>query len=229
MSGPAFLRVRGLAKRFPSVDAWISVLRGAELEVGEGEVVALTGPSGVGKSTLLHLIAGLERPYAGSVEVGGESVTGLAGRALDRFRNRRVGIVYQVHFLLPEFTALENALIPAVIAGVSPDEATEGARRLLARVGLGERGHHRPSQLSGGEQQRASLARALVNRPRLLLADEPTGNLDEATAGAVFDLLLEMRAEMGLTVLLATHNHALASRCDRTLLLHGGLVGEAGR
>lgn len=224
MSAGTFLSVRGLEKGFPSGAEWLPVLRGLDLEVGAGEVVALTGPSGVGKSTLLHLIAGLERPDGGEVEVGGESVTRLSGRAMDRFRNRRIGIVYQFHFLLPEFTALENAMVPALIAGVPPAVASGSARALLGRVGLASRAHHRPSQLSGGEQQRASLARALVNRPFLLLADEPTGNLDEATAGMVFQLLLELRGEMGLTVLLATHNPTLASRCDRTLLLHGGVL-----
>jgi lipoprotein-releasing system ATP-binding protein len=198
------------------------VLKGVDLELERGEVVALTGPSGVGKSTLLHLVAGLDRPDGGTIEADSVSVTSLRGRELDRYRNRWVGIVYQFHFLLPEFTSLENAMIPALIAGVAPGEASAGARELLGRVGLLGRLHHRPSQLSGGEQQRTSLARALVNHPKLLLADEPTGNLDESTAEQVFGLLLDLRREMGLTVLLATHNARLASRCDRILALHEG-------
>jgi lipoprotein-releasing system ATP-binding protein len=222
VSGGAMLRVRGLKKGYPSGEEWLPVLKGVDLELARGEVVALTGPSGVGKSTLLHLVAGLDRPDGGTIEADSVAVTSLRGRELDRYRNRWVGIVYQFHFLLPEFTALENAVVPALIAGVAPAEASARAGELLGRVGLLGRAHHRPSQLSGGEQQRTSLARALVNRPKLLLADEPTGNLDEATAEQVFGLLLELRREMGLTVLLATHNGRLASRCDRTLALHEG-------
>jgi lipoprotein-releasing system ATP-binding protein len=231
MSAGGFLSARGLEKGFPSGDAWLTVLKGVDLDLAQGEVAALTGPSGVGKSTLLHLVAGLDKPDRGHVSLGGEEVTSLRGRALDRFRNRAVGIVYQFHFLLPEFSALENAMVPAIIAGEGLARARESARALLDRVGLSARAHHRPSQLSGGEQQRASLARALVNRPKVLLADEPTGNLDEGTAGQVFDLLLQIRGELGLTVLLATHNAGLAGRCDRILALHdgrltGGRIGE---
>lgn len=222
-----FVKAEGLEKGFPSGDVWLPVIRGADLEMARGEVVALTGPSGVGKSTLLHLVAGLERPDRGRVSLDGEEATALRGRELDRFRNRAVGIVYQFHFLLPEFSALENAMIPSIIAGLAQDLAREKAQALLERVGLSARLHHRPSQLSGGEQQRASLARALVNGPKVLLADEPTGNLDEATADQVFELLLELRAEMGLTVLLATHNGAIASRCDRILKLHEGRLAAA--
>lgn len=228
MSAGPMVRVRDLRKGYPSGGEWLPVLKGVDLELGGGEVVALTGPSGVGKSTLLHLVAGLDRPDGGEVEVDVVPVSSLRGRELDRYRNRCVGIVYQFHFLLPEFTALENAMVPALIAGESPEAASHKAGALLGRVGILGRAHHRPSQLSGGEQQRASLARALVNRPRLLLADEPTGNLDEASSRQVFDLLLELRGEMGLTVLLATHNGALAARCDRTLALHEGRIVSGG-
>jgi lipoprotein-releasing system ATP-binding protein len=220
------LRVQGLAKGYPSGEEWLPVLKGVDLDLARGEVVALTGPSGVGKSTLLHLVAGLDRPDEGTIEADSVAVTSLRGRELDRYRNRWVGIVYQFHFLLPEFTALENAMVPALIAGVAPAEASVRALELLGRVGLLGRAHHRPSQLSGGEQQRTSLARALVNHPKLLLADEPTGNLDEATAEQVFGLLLDLRREMGLTVLLATHNTHLASRCDRILALHEGSLAN---
>ena len=228
MSGTALLTARGLEKGFPSGEAWLAVLKGVDLDLARGEVVALTGPSGVGKSTLLHLVAGLEKPDSGRVVVDGEEVTALRGASLDRFRNRAVGIVYQFHFLLPEFSALENAMVPPIIGGCPRERARDAARTLLGRVGLSGRTHHRPSQLSGGEQQRVSLARALVNHPKLLLADEPTGNMDEATAGQVFDLLLELRAELGLTVLLATHNAALAGRCDRVLSLHEGRLARDG-
>lgn len=221
------LAVRGLCKSYRSGTATLEVLRGVDLDVAAGEVVALMGPSGVGKSTLLHVVAGLDRPDGGSVEVAGQAVFALKGAALDRFRSRTLGIVYQSHFLLPEFTALENVMMPAVAAGAR-DGGRKAAGDLLSEVGLSERSHHFPAQLSGGEQQRASLARALVNAPRLLLADEPTGNLDEATAGAVAGLLLDLAKKRGLAVLLATHNPGLAAACHRTVRLGEGRVSNCG-
>jgi len=218
------IQVEGLTKGFQSGTRRITVLREASLAVAKNEMVALTGPSGVGKSTLLHLLAGLDRPDAGSIRVGGFEVTSMQGAETDSFRRRTVGIVYQFHFLLPEFTALENVLMPAVVSGERPGAAAPRALDLLKEVGLSERAHHVPGRLSGGEQQRVALARALMNGPGLLLADEPTGNLDEETADQVFDLLLNLRSRKGLTVLLATHNPRLAAACDRTLRLHEGRV-----
>ncbi|MGC8762913.1 MAG: ABC transporter ATP-binding protein [Acidobacteriota bacterium] len=218
------LAVKGLVKSYLSGGRTLPVLRGVDLAVEEGEMVALTGPSGVGKSTLLHLVAGLDRPDGGTVRVAGVDVASLRGAEADAFRRRTVGVVYQFHFLLPEFTALENVLMAAVVAGERPRAARERARALLGEVGLGEREDHLPSKLSGGEQQRVALARALLNGPRLLLADEPTGNLDEETAGQVFGLLLDLRKRRGLTVLLATHNAGLAAACDRAVRLHEGRI-----
>ncbi len=218
------LSVNGLTKSYLSGNRTLPILRGVDLAVAEGETVALTGPSGVGKSTLLHLVAGLDRPDGGSIRVGGVDVASLRGAEADAFRRRTVGIVYQFHFLLPEFTALENVLMAAVVAGERPRAARERARALLREVGLAEREDHLPSGLSGGEQQRVALARALLNGPRLLLADEPTGNLDEETAAQVFGLLLDLRKRLKLTVLLATHNASLAAACDRSVRLHEGRI-----
>ncbi len=218
------VRIEGVRKDFRSGDRTIHVLKGATLAVARGEAVALTGPSGVGKSTLLHLIGGLDRPDGGTITVAGKEVTSLSGKALDSFRCLTIGIVYQFHFLLPEFTALENVMIPAITAG-NNRTAKERAADLLSEVGLAERLHHVPSKLSGGEQQRVALARALMNHPKLLLADEPTGNLDEETSARVFALLMELKQNHGLTVLLATHNLGLAASCDRTLRLKDGEIG----
>jgi lipoprotein-releasing system ATP-binding protein len=218
------ITVEALRKAYLSGGRTIHVLKGAGFRIKEGEAVALMGPSGVGKSTLLHLVAGLDRPDAGEITVAGREVTQLRGKALDQFRRSTIGIIYQFHFLLPEFTALENVMMPAVVAGVKPAEARERARRLLEEVGLVDRERHLPSKLSGGEQQRVAIARALMNRPRLLLADEPTGNLDEETAGQAFDLLMGLKANHGLTILMATHNPALAGGCSRTLRLRDGKI-----
>jgi lipoprotein-releasing system ATP-binding protein len=217
------LRMEGVHKSYLSGTERLHILKGVDLEVGKSEVVALTGPSGVGKSTLLHLIAGLDRPDSGTIRIGGQEVTALKGAEMDRFRRSTVGIVYQFHFLMPEFTALENVMMPAVIAGGGAS-ARERAAALLAEVGLKERASHTPGKLSGGEQQRVAIARALMNTPELLLADEPTGNLDEETAAQVFGLLLNLKADHGLTVLLATHNPTLASACNRTVRLTDGRV-----
>ncbi len=221
----AFLSVSGLSRSYTVAGQRLDVLREVSLEVADGEMVAIVGASGVGKSTLLHLIGGLDRPDAGQITVGGVELTALADQALVAYRNSRVGFVFQFHHLLPEFSALENAGMPLRIARRPATEADAAASRLLERVGLAERLHHRPSMLSGGEQQRVAVARALVMRPALLLADEPTGDLDEDTAARLHALLREMHAEHGLTSLIATHNPKLAAACDRVLTLRDGRIG----
>ena len=216
--------VRGLEKTYSSGSETIRVLRGVDFDLEEGEAVALMGPSGVGKSTLLHMLAGLDAPDGGAIRINGNDLAALRGNHLDAFRRTTVGVVYQFHFLLPEFTALENVMLPAIIAGRGR-EARAAAARLLEEVGLSGRVDHTPARLSGGEQQRVAIARALVNAPRLLLADEPTGNLDESTAAQVFDLLMDLRRSRGLTFLMATHNPGLAASCTRTLRLKDGKIG----
>ena len=218
----AYLSVTGLSKGYTVAGQRLQVLRDVDLEVAEGEMVAVVGASGVGKSTLLHLLGGLDRPDAGRIVAGGVELTSISDAAMVAYRNSRVGFVFQFHHLLPEFTALENAGMPMRIARRSAGEADAVAARLLTRVGLGERLHHRPSMLSGGEQQRVAVARALVMQPALLLADEPTGDLDEDTAERLHGLLREMHAEHGLTSLIATHNPRLAAACDRVLTLRDG-------
>ncbi len=218
----AYLSVTGLSKGYTVAGQRLQVLRDVDLEVAEGEMVAVVGASGVGKSTLLHLLGGLDRPDAGRIVAGGVELTSISDAAMVAYRNSRVGFVFQFHHLLPEFTALENAGMPMRIARRSAGEAHAVAARLLTRVGLGERLHHRPSMLSGGEQQRVAVARALVMQPALLLADEPTGDLDEDTAERLHGLLREMHAEHGLTSLIATHNPRLAAACDRVLTLRDG-------
>jgi ABC-type lipoprotein export system ATPase subunit len=218
------IQLEGVHKRFASGGGWIHILKGADLSVRNGEVVALIGPSGVGKSTLLHLIGGLDHPDAGLIRVDDKVVTDLQGIDLDQFRRRSVAIVYQFHFLLPEFSALENVMLPAIVAGDGRD-AEKRSMKLLREVGLEARANHAPSKLSGGEQQRVAIARALINEPRVLLADEPTGNLDEETAGLVFDLLMDLKNQHSLTILMATHNSGLAGACDRILRLKDGRIG----
>jgi lipoprotein-releasing system ATP-binding protein len=206
----------------------VEVLKGLELEVAAGETVAVVGASGVGKSTLLHIIGTLDRPSAGQVSVGGKEVFALGDEALAAFRNRHIGFVFQFHHLLPEFTALENVMMPALIARWKADRAQAAAAELLREVGLADREGHRTGELSGGEQQRVAVARALVLGPRLLLADEPTGNLDERTGGRVQELLLRLNQQRGLTTLVATHNEGLASSLGRRVrLAEGRLWPEA--
>lgn len=217
------LKVRGLFKSFGPPGGKITVLRGVDLSLEKGDIAALMGPSGVGKSTLLHLVAGLEPPDSGEVEVGGRALGTIAGEELDSFRNRAIGIVYQHHYLLPEFTALENVMVPTLKSGPAVDGRRKAAE-LLEAVGLKDRLGHFPSQLSGGEQQRVSLARALVMSPRLVLADEPTGDLDEKTSDMVFDLIFSLSRARGITLLMATHNVRLAEKCDRIMRLHGGRI-----
>jgi len=202
----------------------LDVLRGVSLSVRRGELVALVGPSGCGKSTLLHIAGLLEPADAGEVWIAGQEGAALPDQERSALRSLAMGFVYQYHHLLREFSALENVVLPQMIAGRSRRDAGERARELLAMVGLAERADHRPAELSGGEQQRVAIARALANKPLLLLADEPTGNLDERTADEVFGVLLRLVRDAGLGALIATHNTALAGRMDRRLTLHEGVV-----
>jgi lipoprotein-releasing system ATP-binding protein len=202
----------------------VAVLRGATLEVKRGEVVALVAPSGAGKSTLLHIAGLLDTPDAGSVALSGRNMVGLSDRERTLARRGEVGFIYQFHHLLPEFTALENIVIPQLANGVAEPEAEARARDLLDRVGVAARAEHRPAALSGGEQQRVAFCRALANRPKLLLADEPTGNLDPETSDQVFGALMALVRETGLAALIATHNLELAARMDRTVRLDQGRV-----
>ena len=219
-----FVEATDLSKSYPVAGRRLQVLRGLSLTVEQGEMVAVMGASGVGKSTLLHLLGGLDRPDAGRIRVGDHAITEMPDPALVAFRNQRVGFVFQFHHLLPEFSAVENAEMPLRIARVPVAQARPRAVDLLTRVGLADRLDHRPGMLSGGEQQRVAVARALVNQPALLLADEPTGDLDEGTADSLHGLLREMHREFGLTAILATHNPRLAEQCDRILRLEGGAL-----
>ncbi len=202
----------------------LDVLRGASLSLAAGEIVALVGPSGAGKSTLLHIAGLLERPDGGEVVIDGTACGKLGDAERTRLRREKLGFVYQFHHLLPEFSALENVVLPQMIAGVGRAAARARARELLDRLGLAPRADHRPARLSGGEQQRVALARAVANRPAVLLADEPTGNLDPATAETVFEELLDLVRHSGLAALIATHNPALARRMDRLLEIEDGIV-----
>jgi lipoprotein-releasing system ATP-binding protein len=216
------LRTQNLTRSFTQGGATIEVLRGVDLAVAPGEIVALLGPSGSGKSTLLQAVGLLEGGFGGSIRIGGEEVSKLNGDARTQVRRDRIGFVYQFHHLLPDFSAEENVVLPQLIRGAEPAPARERAATLLSALGLGHRLTHRPSQLSGGEQQRVAVARALANRPALVLADEPTGNLDEATADVVFDEFLRLVRGEGSATLVATHNERLAKRMDRVLRLHEG-------
>jgi lipoprotein-releasing system ATP-binding protein len=214
----------GLVKGYQTAAGYVSVLRDLELQVAAGEMVAITGASGVGKSTLLHVLGTLDRPERGAVTIAGEDVFRLQPERLDSFRNRLLGFVFQFHHLLPEFTALENVAMPLLIGRVPAREAWARARSLLSDLGLGDRLEHRPGALSGGEQQRVAVARALIRSPRVLMADEPTGNLDEATGGRLYELLRRLNREREVSVVLVTHNVRLAAACDRALHLEGGAL-----
>ena len=218
----SFLEARGIVKTYPVGGRSLTVLRELDLEVAAGEMVAIVGASGVGKSTLLHVLGGLDHVDRGTIAVDGLELTDLPDAAVVAFRNRRVGFVFQFHHLLPEFNALENAEMPMRIARIPLAEARPRAEALLRRVGLAERLTHRPGMLSGGEQQRVAVARALVMQPKVLLADEPTGDLDEQTADTLHALLRDMHQAYGLTSVIATHNPRLAAACDRVLRLHDG-------
>ena len=223
----SFIDVRSLAKSYPVGGNRLSVLRDLDLQMERSEMVAIVGASGVGKSTLLHVLGGLDAIDGGHVRIGDFDLGALSDADLVAFRNRHVGFVFQFHHLLPEFSALENAEMPMRIARRPAAERAARARTLLERVGLGQRLEHRPGMLSGGEQQRVAIARALIMDPTLLLADEPTGDLDEHTADTLHELLREMHRERGLTSLIATHNPRLAAACDRVLrLVEGKLVVE---
>jgi lipoprotein-releasing system ATP-binding protein len=220
------VEVAGLVKSYPTARGRLEVLHGLDLTVQQGEMLAVVGASGVGKSTLLHVLGGLDVSDAGTVRIGDAVIESMTDQARVAFRNRHVGFVFQFHHLLPEFTALENVEMPMRIAGEPPARRQARAGELLDRVGLSERVTHRPGALSGGEQQRVALARALINHPTLLLADEPTGNLDEATAHDLHTLLRDMHREHGLTSVIVTHNPVLAGSCDRVLRLEGGRLIE---
>ena len=222
-----FLEARGIVKTYAVAGRPLTVLRDLDLAVDSGEMIAIVGASGVGKSTLLHLLGGLDRVDAGRIAVGDADLTALADGELVAFRNRQIGFVFQFHHLLPEFSAIENAEMPMRIARASIADTRPRAEALLRRVGLGDRLTHRPGMLSGGEQQRVAVARALIMRPAVLLADEPTGDLDEGTADALHALVREMHRDFGLTSVIATHNPRLAAACDRVLRLHEGRLVPA--
>lgn len=226
MSGAPVISCRGLAKTFVKGDQRIEVLRDVDLDLALGEMVAVLGPSGTGKSTFLHMLGLLDRPSEGTLSLFGEDVTTMGDARRARVRNLKVGYVFQAHNLLPELTALGNVMMPVRLAGSPVSVARARAEALLKAVGLGHRLTHQPGELSGGEQQRVALARALVMGPGLVLADEPTGNLDPRTAGGVFDLMLDLNRQLGSTLVVVTHSHELAARFPRRLVLEDGRFVE---
>ena len=228
-AAPPVLEIRNLVRSFPQANGVLEVFKGANATVRRGEIVTLIGPSGAGKSSLLHIAGLLEPPTSGEVLIEGRSAASLSDAERTSIRRTTLGFVYQFHHLLPEFSALENVMMPQRIAGASHAAARAEGLRLLDLVGLTPRADHRPAQLSGGEQQRVAIARALADKPKLLLADEPTGNLDPRTAEKVFDVLLGIVRAEGLAALIATHNHKLINYTDRTLLLHEGKLVDGGK
>ncbi|MGE4496886.1 MAG: ABC transporter ATP-binding protein [Deferribacterales bacterium] len=212
----SLLEIIDLNKSFLKGDYRLNVLSGFNMSVGKGEMLAIVGPSGAGKSTLLHIIGGLDKPDSGSIMFQGEDILKLKGKAVDQFRNKDVGFVFQFHYLLEDFTALENVMMPALIGGMNIQDAAKRAKELLTKVGLENRTTHFPAELSGGEQQRTAIARAMMNSPKILLADEPTGSLDKKNSDEVLDMIRLMRDE-GVTILIVTHEDGIANSCDRII------------
>jgi len=228
MDESAVLRAAGVTKTFRGTGSEIEVLRGVDLAVRRAEVVGIVGASGVGKSTLLHILGSLDRPDSGEIYVGGRPTHNLKGRELDRLRSRIIGFVFQFHFLLPDFTALENVMVPRLIDGEVASQAAESARYWLQKVGLGDRLSHKPSELSGGEQQRVAVARALVGDSMVVLADEPTGNLDDDTGEEIHELIRSLSREQDKTFVVVTHKRGFSSYADRVLLLEDGRLSDLG-
>ncbi|MCC6839570.1 MAG: ABC transporter ATP-binding protein [Flavobacteriales bacterium] len=214
------IHASGIRKRFGDLE----VLKGVDLHVAKGEVVSIVGASGAGKTTLLQILGTLEKADAGTLQINGQEATKMGSKALSAFRNKHIGFVFQFHHLLPEFTALENAMMPGLIAGRSTKECTQRAEELLQRLNVGNRREHKPSQLSGGEQQRVAVARALFNNPSVVLADEPSGNLDSAHAKELHQLFFDLRKELGQTFVIVTHNEELAHMADRRLVIRDGVI-----
>lgn len=228
MNNETILTATNIHKSYPmGKNQSLEVLKGVDVHISRGEILVIVGHSGAGKSTLLHILGALDRPTKGEVEVGGKSVSKMNDTALARFRNQRYGFVFQFHHLLPEFTALENVTIPGLIARKSKEETTETARKLLADVGLSNRLDHKPSELSGGEQQRVAFARALINDPVMVMADEPSGNLDLKNSQALHELMWQLVKEHNKTFVVVTHNQDLADKADRTIELYDGTIKQS--
>lgn len=223
MSGE-YIEIKALYKAFGKGESRVEVLKGIELEISKGEMVAVVGASGAGKSTMMHIVGGLEIPTSGEVFYAGTSLYSMNDKMLSAFRNREIGFVFQSHHLLPEFSALENVMMPALVARIPREEAREKASKILSRVGLANRTTHKPGELSGGEQQRVAISRGLVMNPNVLLADEPTGNLDSETGDEIFSLLSELNREMGITIVMVTHNEKLASGMGRQVTVRDGRI-----
>ena len=219
-----YLECTDVVKQYRQYDSVVTAVNRATFSVLEGEFVAIIGASGSGKSTLLHLCAGLDRPNAGTIRVGGYEITSLGADALGRFRGENIGMVFQNHSLLPQFTAMENILVPTLMTGKPPEEFEGTFRRLISALKIADRLHHLPSELSGGQQQRVAIARALINSPKIILADEPTGNLDRKNADEVLELLLQTREELGRTLVMVTHDMSIAERADRILRMEDGVL-----
>ncbi|OGL39096.1 MAG: hypothetical protein A2043_04235 [Candidatus Schekmanbacteria bacterium GWA2_38_9] len=228
MNNSLILRAENLSKSFASGNTILAILKGLQIDIRKGEMVAIVGASGIGKSTLLHILGLLENPTSGKVFYEGIDASGLKENELAKFRNEKIGFVFQFHHLLNEFTALENVMIPALIGGCKKTQAKEISDDILKSVGLAERAHHKPGELSGGEQQRVAIARALVMKPKIVLADEPTGNLDQKTGEEVFELLKKLKKEREETFVIVTHNLSLAKQADRILELKDGKLEKVG-